>query len=197
MATAREIITRSLRRIRVVSIMDSPSAEVAKHSLDAFNDLLSGYEADNLSTETVVISGNTSNGSKTITNLDVTANLYNTDDLAIGMRVTGTGVTGQIHTIVSVSELTLTEAATVTATGVSLTFSSLPMDDSLTEALVAVLAVRLAEDFGASVGPVLARDARRGQAQIDGVFLKVPRSELDATLTDTPSRRFYGELYNG
>jgi hypothetical protein len=71
------------------------------------------------------------------------------------------------------------------------------MDDSLTEALVAVLAVRLAEDFGASVGPVLARDARRGQAQIDGVFLKVPRSELDSTLTDTPSRRFYGELYNG
>lgn len=197
MATAREIITRSLRRIRVVGITEDPPSEVVTHALNAFNDLLSAYEADNMTTETVIITGNVSNGSKKITNLNNTSNLKNTDALVVGMEVSGTGVSARIHEILNTAELNLTAAATATGTGVTLTFSALPMDDSLTEALVSVLAVRLAEDFGRSIGPVLARDARRGQAQIDGAFLKVPKQGVDRTLTDMSSRRWYGDVING
>lgn len=197
MATAREIITRSLRRLRVVGVMEDPPAEILTHGLNAFNDMLSAYEADNLTTETVIITGNVSNGSKRITNLNSTSNLTDTSDLVVGMEVSGTGVSARIHEIINTGEVDMTTAATATGTGVTLTFSALPMDDSLTEALVSVLAVRLAEDFGRSIGPVLARDAKRGQAQIDGAFLKVPRQELDRTLTDMSSRRWYGDVIDG
>lgn len=198
MATARDIITRSLRRIRVISIIDSAPAEIAEHALTVFNDMLTGYEADNLLTETVEITGNVSAGSRKITNLDNANNLKNTRDIAVGMRVLGAGLDGQVDKILSDAELELTVPATISGTDVPITFNALPMDDSLTEALVSVLAVRLAEDFGSTVGPILARDARRGQHQIDGVFLKVPTDGgVDHALINMTSRRNYEDGYNG
>lgn len=197
MATARDIITRSLRRLRVVGIMQEPPANLLAHGLEAFNDMLTAYEADGLTTETVVITGNIANGSRTVADLDNAGNLSTTDDLVVGMSVSGTGVASAIHKIVNRGEIELTEAATASASGVTLTFTALPMDDSLTEALVSILAVRLSEDFGRTVGPVLARDAKRGQAQIDGQFFKVPKSTFETALLRTPSRRYFEGSGNG
>lgn len=190
MATVREVITRALRRIRVVGLLESPSSEIEKHTLSAFNDMLSAYEADGLTTETVILTGNTSVDSRTVTGLNGT--LYSAGNLVVGMEVNGTGVSARVHEIKSDNEIVLSDVATATGTAVTLTFSALPMDDSLTQALVAVLAVRMAGDFGATVDPVLAHDARHGQAQIDGAFLKVPtKGLLDQSLVRTSSRRFY------
>lgn len=197
MATARDIITRSLKRLRVVGIMQTPPANLLEYGLDAFNDMLAAYEADGLTTATVVITGNIANGSRTVTDLDNETNLSTTDNLIVGMSVTGTGVASTIHKIIDAGEIELAEAATASTTGVSLTFSALPMDDSLTEALVAVLAVRLSEDFGRTVGPVLARDAKRGQAQIDGKYFRVVKSTFDNGLIYTSARRFWDGRSNG
>ena len=202
MASTQDIITRALRRIRVVGVTQSPPAELSVHGLDALNDLLSAYERG-LNVEVRTIAGNTQSGSRKITDLDNTANLYNARDLALGMSVTGTGMaTGaRIHKINSKGEIELDLAATASGTGVSLAFSAVPFDDSLTEALISVLAVRLAEDFGQTVGPILARDASRGQAQIDGAFLYIPTTnQVDRTLVEIPSSRFYDgsdDLING
>lgn len=197
MASARYIITQALRRIRVVGIIDTPAAEEMAHSLNALNDLLAAYEADGLTTARVVIRGNVTNGSTTVTDLDNATNLFTTDDLVAGMEVFGAGVAGQVRSITSKGEIELTEAATASGTGVDLTFSAIPMDDSFTEAVTSILAVRLAEDYGASIGPILARDAKRGQAQIDGAFFKVPKSTFDAALTSMPSHRDWDDLGNG
>ncbi len=60
----------------------------------------------------------------------------------------------------------------------------LPLDARFEQALVAMLAVRLAEEFGATVGPILARDAERGEAQLNAAFLSVPPSVFEAGLAD-------------
>lgn len=190
MATAREIITRALRRIRVVSLIEEPAAEIQSHALSVFNDLLTALEADGMTTETVTLSGVTVAGSRVITGLNAEANLYNTDQLVDGMEVFGAGVSSTIHKIVSLDEIELAGAATATGTA-DLTFSALPTDDSLTQAFVDVLAERLSEDFGKAVGSILARDASRGRAQIAGRFFKVPQSKLDRLLTRVSSRVYY------
>ena len=183
MATTRDIITRALRRLRVVAITEEVPAEHMVHALSAFNAMLGEYEADNLLTETVIITGSTSNGSRSVTNLNVATNLYNASSLVVGMDVSGTGLSGRIHEIVSDDAVKLDTAATATGEGITITFQALPMDDSMESSLVAVLAVRMAEDYGAQVGPILARDARRGQSRIDGIFLKVPMSDgVDSAL---------------
>ena len=194
MASARYIITRALRRIRVVGVTDSPPAEIASHALDSFNDLLTAYEADNLSTETVVITGNVQSGSRKVSDLNNAANLKNTDALVVGMQVDGDGVSSTVHEIVSQGEINLANAATASGTGITLTFSSLPMDDSLTQALIDVLAERIAPDFGRPITPEIRAAAMRGQAQIDGVFFRVPtKNGVDSALSRI-SRGIYDEF---
>lgn len=195
MATTLDIITRACRRIRIVGIMDSPPAEIASHALAAFNDMIAAYEADSLNTVTRTFTGNTTSGSYKITGIEHALDeVYSTFDIALNANISGTGIaTGAtVVKIDSSDELTMSLAATASGTGVSITFNVVPFDDSLTEAFVSVLAVRLAEDFGATVGPVLARDAKRGQAQIDAAFLHIPtQNVLDKALFRMPSGRYY------
>jgi len=200
--TTRDIITRALRRIRVVGITQDVPAEHATHARDVFCDMIASWERG-LNTETVSIIGNTSNGSRTVTDLDNTTNLRNAYDLSVDMAVSGTGIaTGtRIWSIDNKDEITLDTAATASGTGVTLSFTPIPFDDSLTAALIAVLAYRLAEDYGQQIGPILAEQAKRGQAEIDGAFLYIPTTDqLDRALVEVPSSRFYDgsdDIVNG
>lgn len=65
---------------------------------------------------------------------------------------------------------------------------SLPIDDRFEQGVVAMLAVRLAEDYGRPVGEVLARDARSGWQQIQAHYISAPAVSFDYALTRTPSR---------
>ena len=60
----------------------------------------------------------------------------------------------------------------------------LPIDARFEQGLIAMLAVRLAEDYNVPVGPVLMRDAKRGEDQLDAAFLSVPPSSFDASLVN-------------
>lgn len=73
------------------------------------------------------------------------------------------------------------------ASGVIVT---LPMDDRFEQATVAMLAVRLSEDYGATVGPVLVRDAENGWITIQAHYITPAEPTFDYALTRTPSRRF-------
>ena len=57
--------------------------------------------------------------------------------------------------------------------------------DRYEQALVALLAVRLSEEYGATVGPVLAKDAQDGMAQIEAAHFVVPESVFDSALSNT------------
>lgn len=67
--------------------------------------------------------------------------------------------------------------------------SSLPStaetyEDRFEQPLVALLAVRLAEEYGATVGPVLARDADDGMKAIEASHFFVPESRFESALSN-------------
>ena len=66
-----------------------------------------------------------------------------------------------------------------------LTVPALPLDERFDQGIVAMLAVRLSEDYGKQPGPVLIRDANEGRRQIAAAFFAVPASRFDDALTST------------
>lgn len=193
MATTQEIITKALRRVRVIGMLDNPPAEYSTHVLSALNGLLASWSAQGWATDNQSLSANYTNGSKVVTGLSATANRTDTSKLVVNMYVSGTGITSgtRIQSIDSSDQITLDTAATANGTAATLNFTILPLDDSLEQALVAVLAVRISEDFGAAVGPVLARDAKHGEDMLAGALMRVPYTSFDDTLIITPGSRIY------
>lgn len=76
----------------------------------------------------------------------------------------------------------------------ALSGDTLPLDARFESAIVAMLAVRLAEEYGRTVGPVLARDADEGWAAILGAFFHVPTQTFDAGLLSTAQNRYSAAL---
>lgn len=67
---------------------------------------------------------------------------------------------------------------------------TLPLDKRYEQGIIAMLAVRMAEDFGKQVGPVLARDAENGWRALQAAFITPATPTFDYALTRTPSRRY-------
>lgn len=61
----------------------------------------------------------------------------------------------------------------------------LPLDARFEQPVVAMLAVRLAEDFGTQPGPILLRDAADGWNAIQAAFFAVPKSRFESALVYT------------
>jgi len=76
--------------------------------------------------------------------------------------------------------------------GLSLSGDTLPLDKRFEQAIIAMLAVRLSEDYGKQVGPVLARDAKDGWDTIQAAFFAVPQSSFDRALKWTGNYTDYG-----
>lgn len=58
----------------------------------------------------------------------------------------------------------------------------LPIASRFEEGLIAMLAVRMAENFGTSAGPILMRDADRGERQLNAAFIPIPTAQVDHAL---------------
>ena len=108
MATAQQIATRALRRIRVVGAEDTVSAADMQAATDALDAMIASWEA------------------------------Y--------------GLSGDV----------------------------LPLSGRFDQAITAMLAVRLAEEYGKQPGPVLLRDATEGWGSIQSAHLVVPASTFDS-----------------
>lgn len=62
---------------------------------------------------------------------------------------------------------------------------ALPLNTRFDQGVIAMLAVRLAGDYGKPIDAVLARDAKRGEQQLQAAFFGVPASRFDDGLTST------------
>jgi hypothetical protein len=113
MATTTQIVTRALRRIRVIPAGGTPSAEDLSDGTDALTAMINGWEAD--------------------------------------------GLTGDV----------------------------LPLDARFEQGVVAMLAVRMAGEYGKEPDAVLLRDATDGWSQISAAFFAVPSSRFDSALKYT------------
>lgn len=183
MASAEQIVTRAFKRLSLIEANESVSAADLQHGLSALNEMISSWAADGLATADQTETGRVTDGDTVIREIDVSK-------LAIGMFVSGDGIPSGavIDDIGTPNSLILSQAATASGAEVSLTFTALPFDASLEAGVVALLAVRLAEDYGKSPGPILMRDADRGEKQLQAAFLHVPKARFDIALTRTPSQ---------
>jgi hypothetical protein len=62
------------------------------------------------------------------------------------------------------------------------TGETLPLASRFEEGVTAMLAVRLAENYGKTPGPILMRDAGRGEQQLNSAFIAVPYAQVDNAL---------------
>lgn len=121
MSSSAQIVARALRRLRVISSGEDPSAEDAADGLAALNAMIAGWEAD-------------------------------------GVKVSG----------------------------------DVPLDARFEEGVVALLAVRLADDYGASPSAGVVSDAGRGWSRLQAAFKHIPLAQFDTALRNMPSQRYFG-----
>lgn len=76
-----------------------------------------------------------------------------------------------------------------------LTVPALPLDERFDQGLVAMLAVRMAGDFGKAPDEIMVRDAINGERQIMAAYFGVPASRFDDALTSTGHNYDVGTLY--
>lgn len=67
----------------------------------------------------------------------------------------------------------------------ALSGDTLPLEARFEQGVVAMLAVRVAGDYGKQPDPILMRDAERGERALDGAFFAVPQQKFDAGLIYT------------
>lgn len=187
-ATAQQIVERAVRRLGLVDPTDSVSGADLDHGLAALNELIASWEADGLATANRTLTAAISDGSVTVAVV--------TADLAAGMFVAGTGIPSGtvIESIDSDNQITLSQAATASNDAAALTFTAIPFGAELEAGVVALLAVRLAEEYGKTPGPVLLRDAERGEERLRAAFLTVTRARFDTALIRTPMRVPRGDV---
>ncbi len=70
----------------------------------------------------------------------------------------------------------------------------LPIDSRFEQAVVAMLAERLAEEYGKQPGPVLMRDAANGWAAIQAAYFAVPQSRYEDALKHTGHHINFGYI---
>jgi hypothetical protein len=99
------------------------------------------------------------------------------------LKVIGAGATPSAESADDAVQALVDMHASWNAEG--LVVPALPLDERFDQGLVAMLAVRLAEDYGKTPGPVLTRDAQNGEAQIHAAFFPVPASRFDNTIIHT------------
>lgn len=80
--------------------------------------------------------------------------------------------------------------------GEGLSGDVLPLDSRFEQAVVAMLAERLAEEYGKEPGPVLKRDAANGWAAIQAAYIATPEARFDAGLL-TGTYRYQPEATTG
>jgi hypothetical protein len=70
----------------------------------------------------------------------------------------------------------------------------IPLDARFEQGVVAMLAVRLAEEYGKEPGGVLVRDAERGWDQLSSAFFPVARSTFETALKYTGHSTDFGYI---
>lgn len=67
-----------------------------------------------------------------------------------------------------------------------------PLDARFEQGVIAMLAVRLAPDYGKQVDAVTASDAEDGWRALQAAFNPVPKAQFDTALRNMPSQRYWG-----
>ena len=225
MTTTLDLVTSALRRLRIVSLGQTPRADYSKHALTALNDMIFEWEQSSinllrrdandavveysLTDEFVfwvppkelrwdVISAAVYKGT-----WDATAN---SPSLA-----SGSGTSGNVYKVATAGSTTLDGVSTwavndflvfdgavadaVQTTGL---WRKCPPSRRFESGIHALLAVRLAGDFGRQPQPQTYRDAENGWTALCSAFVRPPTADVfDSALRRMPSNRYADYLSSG
>lgn len=193
MTTCNDIVTRALRRIRVVAVFETPSAEDAAVGLQQLNGMMFQWPALGVDPkwETAELSDTFTffvpPADATAEVIDALASQGNWDANANSPALaTGTGTLGYYYKVTTAGSTTLDDV-TSWAVGDYAVFNGTEWLKSVDpvrfeQAVVELLALELSQTYGRDVGPVLASAARTGWMQIQAAYIKAPNARVDSTL---------------
>lgn len=204
MATAREIVERALKRVGVLDAGENASASDLADGLTALNEMLYAWKGDG-----VDIAHQGFAASDTFVWFVPPADMKSAVLFSLAYQgtwnastnsptlATGTGTEGYLYKVSTAGSTTLDDVTSWSANDFAIFDgrdwlkgqSSTPYDG----AVVALLGVRLAEEYGEDVGPILARDADSGWRRIQAQFVRPDVAIFDTALVRVPSQRYFDD----
>lgn len=208
MSTARDICDSALRRLRVVAAGETMSAEDAQHTLRTLNAMMHGWAALGVNCAHQDFALNSTFRffvppagvlGSTLAVLDYRGNWdasTNAPTLA-----TGVGTAGHLY-VVSVAGSTALDGITSWSIGDYLTLDQRAWRKGRSHArhegaVIDLLAVAVADDFGKTLGPSVAKGAADGWIGLQAEYVRVDTAVADTALLAMPTRRRYGMLESG
>lgn len=196
MATALDIVTRALRRIRVADAVESVTAEDSALALDMLNAMLLNWPALGVDVKYSALAL-TDTFFFFVPPLDATGEVISilnfrgtwnasTNVPALG---TGTGTKGYFYRVATAGSTTLDDV-TSWAVNDYAAFDGVEWLQSINsarfeQAVVDMLAALIAPDFGKEPSPLVLRGASIGWNMIQAAFIKAPLATLDRAVMDT------------
>jgi len=204
MTTALQVCTRSLRRLAVIDALATPSAQDATVALDALNEMMAGWAARGVDlllqdefdladtvefwVPPVDLESDTIALARYIASWDATVN-----SPALG---SGVGTQGYIYKVCVAGSTALDDVTSWAVNDYAVYDGTewLKGRDSsrFIGTVVAMLARRLADEFGMPVPLTVESDAIDGWRTLQGYYIKPPKAGFDRALLSVPSRTVTG-----
>lgn len=204
MTTARDIVGRMLRRLRIVASGEAIPAHLAANGLASLNAMLADWQnsgvympntAFALNDEFWFFVPSKTTDSATIGALDYQGTWNaSTDTPSLSLAP---GLMGDAYRVSVAGATTLSGTLTPWTVGQTLVSTGkvwLRGDDSsrFDQAVVDLLAVQVAPDYGREPSPIVIRSADNGWSSILSSFIRSPNASFDGALVYTPSRKATG-----
>lgn len=200
MTTVLDIATRALRRIGVLDSLHSPSAEDARDTIAALNEMLFSWKGQgvDLLLQAEFESGDTFQFWVPPVALDASTidvlsyrGIWNASTNTPSLS-SATGTDGHVYRVSTAGSTTLDDVTSWAVNDYAVYdglawLKSTPFI-TLQGYVIAMLAKRMCEDFGQAVPAQLGADATMGWYGIQGYYVKPPTTRFDKGLTNVPSR---------
>lgn len=202
MATARDIVTRALRRSTVLDATQTPAAHDAAEGLTALNAMMfawrsrgvdvlhAAFTLDSTVAYFVPARAATAETIAAISDRGSWNASTNSPSLA-----SATGTQGYTYKV-NVAGSTTLDDVTSWAVGDFATFDGVAWTrsqsvDAFEQGLTALLTMRLCSDYGLQVPAQVVMDARDGWSSLEAQFIKPPTARYDSGLIRMPSNRYW------
>lgn len=205
MATARELITTALRRLRIVAAGETPAAEDAEHMLDVLNSMMSGWASQGVDVQHQTLTLDDPLRlfvpSAAVTAETLAALAYqatwnastNSPSLA-----SSTGTQGYLYRVATAGSTTLDDVTSWSAEDYAVFNGDVwlkGLSSSRFEAAVTdMLSASVVDDFGKPMTPRLQADAADAWRNLQAAYIRADAASFDPGLVQVPSRRYYGIL---
>jgi len=225
MTTTLDLVTSALRRLRIVSLGQTPRADYSKHALTALNDMIFEWEQSSINllrrdaNDAVVEYALTDEFVFWVPPKELRWDVISAADYKGTCDATanspslasGSGTSGNVYKVATAGSTTLDGVSTwavndflvfdgavadaVQTTGL---WRKCPPSRRFESGIHALLAIRLAGDFGRQPQPQTYRDAENGWTALCSAFVRPPTADVFVSaLRRMPSNRYADYLSSG